>query len=142
MAAAVVAVVAGAATGCKQRPADLREWRPSDHSREDGESPGADLGAQPGEEAADPMAVATAIYRSQCATCHGERGRGDGPQAALFHPPDWTTPAFQSSWSDAQLRDAITHGRNSMPPFGPTIRPEGIDLLVRLVRQYGAQGGR
>lgn len=85
------------------------------------------------------MIAALAIYRTQCANCHGQQGRGDGPQSAMIHPPDWTTAQFQDTHSEEQLRMVIQHGRGAMPAFGQALRPEAIDLLVRLVRQFGGR---
>jgi mono/diheme cytochrome c family protein len=122
--------------GCRSTPPDLREWRPSDHSREDGEGAGEpSLPATP--EDSDPMVAAIGLYRVQCAGCHGARGRGDGPQAAMARPPDFTSPEFQASRTDDQLRAVIIRGRGMMPPFGSSLRPEAIELLVRLVRDLG-----
>src|SRR5207344_2704764 len=100
--------------------------------REDGES--ARDPALPPEDN-DPMIAARAVFNTQCAGCHGFRGRGDGPQAAMARPADFTNAALQASRTDEQLRTVITNGRGMMPPFGQALRPEAVTLLVRLVRQ-------
>lgn len=130
-----IAVLLGALTGCDRTPPGLREWRPSDHSREEGEGEGA----LPPLEDNDPMIAAVGLYRVQCAGCHGPRGHGDGPQAVGLpvRPPDFGSATFQRSRTDEQLRAVIVHGRGAMPGFGSTLRPEGIDVLVRLIRQLG-----
>jgi hypothetical protein len=127
-----------ATSACKSRPSDLREWRPSDHSHEEGEGQG-DMNQLPPEDN-DPLVAAMGIWQAQCTTCHGPTGHGDGPQAMLTHPPDLTSAAFQSAWTDDGLRASITNGRNMMPGFGSSLRPEGIDVLVRLVRTFGRAG--
>ncbi|MDA1266149.1 MAG: hypothetical protein O2816_13795, partial [Planctomycetota bacterium] len=40
---------------------------------------------------------ARGLYRDHCALCHGDRGEGDGPAAALLHPParDFTLGFFR-----------------------------------------------
>lgn len=120
---------------CGSRPGDVREWRASDHSRDQGESQ-ADPNLPPLEDE-DPMVAAQGIWQAQCATCHGPTGHGDGPQAPMTRPPDITNEAFQAAWSDEQLRTVITYGRGMMQPYRESIRPEGIDVLVRHVRQLG-----
>lgn len=127
----ILAVAAAVSLGCRQTPADLREWRPSDHSGEQPSGP-----ATPTANSADPTASAQALFLAQCASCHGSQGHGDGPQAALFRPADLTDGAFQSQRTDEELARAITQGRGRMPAFGSTVRPEGVQLLVRLIRSW------
>ena len=43
--------------------------------------------------------------------------------------------------SGRSIRATITRGRNMMPGFGATMRPEGINVLVQLVRSFGRSGG-
>jgi mono/diheme cytochrome c family protein len=131
----VFALALLAVTGCRNTPSDLREWRPSDHTHQEGA--GAPPTAQQPAEDSDSMIAALGLYRVQCASCHGARGRGDGPQAAMVRPPDFANAAFQSGRTDEQLREVITRGRGAMPGFGQSLRPEAIELLVRLVREMG-----
>ena len=55
-------------------------------------------GAAGPEESSPVYSVSGAYtYRTYCASCHGEKGEGDGPLAASlrFHPPDLSfTNAF------------------------------------------------
>lgn len=61
----------------------------------DGDSAaGGDLDAAATDGAADTAATSggssasgAAIYSANCATCHGETGRGDGPAAVGLEPP-------------------------------------------------------
>lgn len=131
-------VFAMALSACKSRPSDLREWRATDHTHEEGEGQ-TDPNLPPVEDN-DPLVAAMGIWQAQCATCHGESGRGDGPQASLTHPADLTSPTFQAGRTDDQIRATITRGRNMMPAFGNALRPEGITVLVQLVRQFGHAG--
>jgi mono/diheme cytochrome c family protein len=118
--------------GCRKRADALREWTPADHGRGSDDPGGEPLA--PGDR--DPLAAAQALYGAQCAGCHGPRGRGDGPQAMLFRPADLTDPGLQQSRSDEDLSRAITQGRGRMPAFGALVRPEGVQLLVRLLRSW------
>ncbi|HXH82552.1 MAG TPA: cytochrome c [Candidatus Tectomicrobia bacterium] len=56
---------------------------------------------------------------TNCASCHGAGGKGDGPAAAALPPPkpaDWTSAKVQSQ-SDGELFWKITNGRGAMPPW-------------------------
>lgn len=131
----VLSFAAAGVVGCRSRPDDVREWRPSDHGQNPDEvQPDPNL---PPLEDNDPTTAALALYAAQCANCHGRAGRGDGPAGMALRPPDFTAAAFQSARNDEELRAAIVRGRGAMPAFGETIRPEGIDALVRLIRQMG-----
>jgi hypothetical protein len=51
-----------------------------------------------------------------------------------------STPAFQNSHSNEQLSLSISRGKNgAMPSFAATLRPEATQLLVQLIRRFGAQ---
>jgi mono/diheme cytochrome c family protein len=70
-----------------------------------------------------------ALYQTHCASCHGDRGRGDGPVgAALRTPPaDLTAIArnnggifpdsMVSEYIDG-MRDVLAHGPRAMPVWG------------------------
>jgi mono/diheme cytochrome c family protein len=56
---------------------------------------------------------------TNCVTCHGASGKGDGPAAAALPPPkpaDWTSAKIQAE-SDGELFWKISNGRGAMPPW-------------------------
>jgi mono/diheme cytochrome c family protein len=56
---------------------------------------------------------------TNCATCHGAGGKGDGPAAATLPPPkpaDWTSAKLAKE-TDGELFWKIENGRGSMPPW-------------------------
>jgi len=56
---------------------------------------------------------------TNCVTCHGASGKGDGVAAAALPPPkpaDWTSAKVQSE-SDGELFWKISNGRGAMPPW-------------------------
>lgn len=56
---------------------------------------------------------------TNCVSCHGASGKGDGPAAAALPPPkpaDWTSPKVQAE-SDGELFWKISNGRGAMPPW-------------------------
>jgi mono/diheme cytochrome c family protein len=125
-------VVPLALAACDSPPADLREWRPSDHNNASRE----DLGG--GSAPSDVLSNARALWASQCVACHGREGRGDGTQTAV-RPPDMTAAAFQQSHSDEQLALSISRGKNGTMPAFSSLRPEAIQSLVALVRSFAAR---
>src|SRR5262245_53393195 len=56
------------------------------------------------------------LYFEHCATCHGQKGKGDGPSARLHaarttRPPhDLTNPAVQSTMADGEIFWKLTVG--------------------------------
>jgi cytochrome c oxidase cbb3-type subunit 3 len=83
-----------------------------------------------------------AIYALYCVACHGERGRGDGPNASHLpvHPAAHADARLMSTRSDDRLFDAIAGGGYplgrsvTMPPFGATLSRAQIWLLVGHLR--------
>lgn len=115
---------------CKSR--QLRTWTPQDHDPDGG---AVAAGAQ-GPADNDPLNAARALFAAQCASCHGNEGRGDGPMAAMFRPADLSSEALQSARSDEDLASAISRGKGRMPAFGTQLRPEAVPLLVALIRSW------
>ena len=119
-----------------------REWTPDDHQ------PPPSSGATPGrsappEEAASREEVearmAASLYRTNCATCHGPAGRGDGPgRPPGASVPDLTSEELQASRTHQDLARVIAQGRGLMPGFADRISPEGMALLVMYVRGLAA----
>ena len=56
---------------------------------------------------------------TNCVSCHGASGKGDGPAAAALPPPkpaNWTAAAVQSQ-SDGEIFWKMSNGRGAMPPW-------------------------
>jgi len=58
------------------------------------------------------------VAKINCVSCHGAKGKGDGPAAAALNPKpaDWTSSRVQSQ-SDGELFWKISNGRGPMPPW-------------------------
>ncbi len=77
-------------------------------------------------------------FREQCARCHGETGKGDGPERKLYAPApsDLTDARRLGGISDGELFYKITHGRRPMPAFQAILTDEKRWQLVRLIRSF------
>ncbi len=78
------------------------------------------------------------IYQSQCAACHGDQGKGDGPQAPP-NTPDLTAPAQAFGRSLAQWFDVLTKGRGDMPAFEGALTDEQRWAVLEYVRTFAYQ---
>jgi len=117
----------------------------------------ADKWIAPAEEAARPNPVPASpealkrgrsVYQQHCATCHGDKGKGDGPYARMHArrskpPRDLTVPETQSRLSDGEIFWKISHGlrqvdRIIMPSFETDIR--SVDDRWKVVLYVRALG--
>jgi cytochrome c6 len=72
------------------------------------------------------------IYKTNCATCHGEDGSGTALGNRL-HVKDLRTKEIQQQ-STKVLAQTITAGKGYMPAFGTRLDSEQIQKLVEYVR--------
>lgn len=70
-------------------------------------------------------------YKKYCAKCHGEDGKAQTQRGKSLDAQDLTDAEFQSSESDAALIEAVTDGKDDMPPFGKKLTKEQIESLVK-----------
>ncbi len=86
------------------------------------------------------------MFKTVCATCHGESGMGNGPAAASLNPKprNYTDKTWQASVTDDQIKNTILMGgaavgKSPAMPAQPQLRekPLVVDELVRIVREFG-----
>ncbi|HEV8270659.1 MAG TPA: c-type cytochrome [Chitinophagaceae bacterium] len=67
---------------------------------------------------ATSLATGKALYNQHCKSCHGTKGKGDGPKAAQLNTEcgDFTKPSTQSE-TDGALFYKTSEGRKDMPSF-------------------------
>jgi mono/diheme cytochrome c family protein len=90
-----------------------------------------------------------AAYTANCASCHGDSGKGDGPVGAVLQPPprDFTTGDFKldadsdgTPGTDADLKEVISKGaaafggNQMMAPWGGVLSDADIDNVIAYVR--------
>jgi cytochrome c6 len=75
-----------------------------------------------------------AVFEANCVACHGEDGAGTSTGQAL-NAPDLRSDAVQKL-SDADLKKQVSDGKNNMPPFKDTLKPDEITAVVAYVRTF------
>jgi mono/diheme cytochrome c family protein len=96
-------------------------------------------GAAPAVSAAT-LEQGRALYKTNCAACHGESGKGDGPGAGVLKPPprDHTDRAYMSTLTDKQIHDVIKMGGaikgRPLMPSHPQFKEAELAALVAYVR--------
>jgi len=76
------------------------------------------------------------LFSQHCKSCHGPKGKGDGPKAAQLDTEcgDFTKPAFQSQ-TDGAIFYKTSEGRKDMPSFKKKIAdPNDIWAVVNYMR--------
>jgi mono/diheme cytochrome c family protein len=78
------------------------------------------------------------IYLDKCAQCHGETGKGDGPEGKMYDPPpgNLTDAKHMNARTDGELFYQISQGRKPMPAFKKRLTEEQRWQLVLLVRSF------
>lgn len=88
----------------------------------------------------DPVSLATGkdLYSQHCKSCHGTKGKGDGPKAAQLDTEcgDFTKPDFHSQ-TDGALFYKTFEGRKDMPSFKKKIADQNdIWAVVNYMRTF------
>ena len=85
---------------------------------------------------ADAATEGAKIFKSNCETCHGIQGHGDGPIGEALDPKPMNLAELQTVAADDYLLWRITEGRpgTSMPPWKNILTEEQIWQVVAFVR--------
>jgi mono/diheme cytochrome c family protein len=137
--------------GCDRAPSvdSLREWTPSDHHSTDDDkiasgqqtaaapqARGPNGGSQSGANADQTQSLVDLTWRTQCTSCHGVAGRGDGPMGGMLHAPDLTRADWQGNVTDAAIAATIKGGKDKMPKFDlPDPVVQGLVARIRLLKR-------
>ena len=74
-----------------------------------------------------------ANYKAKCSACHGADAKGETPVGKKMGIKDLASPEVQKM-SDAELTAAIADGKNKMPSYKKSLKPDQIKELVAYIR--------
>ena len=109
------------------------------------------VGLSTAARAAGDPANGKVIFTTNCASCHGESGKGDGPVGVALnpHPRDFTKAEFKfdaakdgKPGSDAALTNVIKNGAGAyggsplMAPWGGTLSDADIQNVIAYIRTF------
>ncbi|MGE3911024.1 MAG: cytochrome c [Chloroflexota bacterium] len=102
--------------------------------------------SNPIQRTTQTAARAEAIYQSDCATCHGVAGDGQGPMAAYYAqspaavvpPVDLAAPRVRAR-TDGELWWIIGQGLGNMPAYRHLLSDEERWLTVQFIREVQAR---
>ena len=92
--------------------------------------------ANPVKSDATSIATGKELYTQHCKSCHGTKGKGDGPKAAQLDTEsgDFTKSDFQKQ-PDGALFYKTSEGRKDMPSFKKKIAdPNDIWAVINYMR--------
>lgn len=135
-AAALSLSLAASTFACNNAPADLRPWKATDHDHTANPNAGqvqvTDAGSPASNHGLDEVTIVA--WQQNCTTCHGQLGRGDGPQGQLVHASDLSRPDWQASVTDEAIASTIRQGRGRMPSFNlPDVTIKRLVTLIRML---------
>jgi len=84
-------------------------------------------------------AESQALFKQNCAMCHGPDGKGDTPIAKKLNVPDLLSPAVQKK-TNAELTQVVENGKQKMPAFKSKLKPEQVKDLVTYIRGLAKPG--
>jgi mono/diheme cytochrome c family protein len=90
---------------------------------------------QPGPYTQEQAVAGQAVYRTHCASCHGDDlSGGQGPQLA--------GAAFAAQWGDRTAGALVTYLQSNMPPGGAGLPSNAyVELVAYMLDANGARAG-
>jgi cytochrome c oxidase cbb3-type subunit 3 len=79
---------------------------------------------------------ARGLFAENCATCHGQNGRGRTFHGWLLGAQNFTDAHWQIDTSDAEIVHAINTGPGFMPAFEKKLSGTEIESLAAFVRTF------
>ena len=119
--------------------AETRKWTAPDEDK---------ARVNPVEATPAALLKGRALYQKHCASCHGDKGKGDGPAESYEIEPatDLTDPALQERLTDGEILWKVTTGLKSgteviMPSIAQRVPAEEDRWkLVHFMRTLAAKG--
>ncbi len=84
----------------------------------------------------EALAEGAQRYRTRCASCHGDGGKGDGKATRFIKPApaDISTAEARDRMTDGEIFFKITEGRKPMPGMARTLTEEERWQVVHYLR--------
>lgn len=80
------------------------------------------------------MAQAKKVYEKECLSCHGAKGKGDGPAAEALEKPPRNLSVSTKGQTDGGIFWKISEGRKPMPTFSKTLGVDDRWAVIHYVR--------
>lgn len=77
-----------------------------------------------------------ALYKENCAKCHGDTGHADNFRGYLYFARNFTSAKWQAANSDADIMKQINRGPRIMPSFEKSLTLEERQALVQVIRGF------
>ena len=113
-------------------------------AHEAGEHHHADAAAlkNPVKATPDSIAAGKKLYDTQCTTCHGDTGKGDGKMAASLNPPkpsDLSDASWKHGSTDGEIFTLIRDGSKGtgMRGYAARMKPDDMWNVVNYLRTLG-----
>ncbi len=83
------------------------------------------------------IAAGKDIFGKSCVSCHGKKGKGDGPKSAELDKPvsDFTKEDFGKQ-TDGAIFWKITEGRKPMPSFKKEMTEEQRWQVINYIKEF------
>jgi len=83
----------------------------------------------------DTVAQGASLFQANCIRCHGQSGKGDGPDAANLNMPDFTNQEFMAGKSAQDFYKGVVQGSpKGMPAFNTQLSQTDVWSLSAYVR--------
>ena len=94
----------------------------------------------PLQSSAQVLEAARPLYTENCERCHGETGKGNGPESARQYtaPSDLTDAKRMNALTDGAIFYQIGEGRRPMPSFKRRLTEDQRWQLVLFLRSFAA----
>src|SRR5271168_19100 len=79
-----------------------------------------------------------ALFKAKCATCHGATGKGDTALGKMDKIRDLGSADVQQQ-SDEALSAIISNGKDKMPAYGKSLKPDQVKDLVTYIRSLATK---
>ena len=87
---------------------------------------------------ARPQTGGAALFKTKCSVCHGADGKGATAVGKADKVRDLGSAEVQKQ-SDADLSAIITNGKDKMPAYGKSLKPDQVKDLVAYIRSLAAK---